>query len=223
MSTVTVNIVKVFAIIPVKCFNISKKRLSSVLNPEQRRALTAAMLEDVLGAVKASTVQQVLVISPDSAAREIADKFGFSYLSPKDTDLNPSLSEAIEWCMQKNANAVLILPADIPLVSSKDIDKLVEFGSEKSTIVLSPSINGGTNALLLNPPTVIPICFGSDSLFKHVREAIAKKVKIRFHSSRGLSLDIDSEEDLSKLLESKDVNGSKQVFGQLALRKKESK
>lgn len=220
MSTVTVNNVNVFAIIPVKCFNISKKRLSSVLNPEQRNALTAAMLEDVLAAVKASTIKRVLVVSPDPTAQKIADKFEFAFLSPKDTNLNPSLNEAIECCIQKKASAVLILPADIPLVLQQDIDRLVELGSEKSTIVLSPSMNGGTNALLLNPPPVIPVCFGPNSFFKHIKEAIIEKVEIHFYYSREIALDIDSEEDLNKLFELEDVAKSKQVFNKISLYRK---
>lgn len=217
-----VNRVNVFAVVPVKGFDISKARLSSVLNPEERRALTAAMLEDVLTALKTSTIRQVLVVSPDSAAREIADKYQFSYLSPKDTALNPSLEEAIQWCMQRNTDAVLILPADIPLVSQQDIDKLAELGSEKSTVVLAPSMNGGTNALFLNPPDVIPVCFGPGSFFKHVKEAIVKKVEVRFHSSREIALDIDSEDDLNKLLELKDAAKHKQVFSQIRFLKKTS-
>lgn len=221
MSTVTVNIVDIFAIIPVKDFNISKKRLSSVLNPEQRNALTAAMLEDVLTAVKASIIKQVLVVSPDPTAQKIADKFKFAFLSPKDTDLNPSLNEAIEWCIQREADAVLILPADIPLVLQQDIDRLVELGSEKSTIVLSPSMNGGTNALLLNPASVVPVCFGPGSFFEHIKEAIIGKIEVRFYYSREIALDIDSEEDLNKLSELKSLFRYKQVFKQIdSLRKR---
>jgi len=210
---------RTFAIVPVKGLNVSKERLSNVLSPKKRGELTAAMLRDVLNALKASTVHEVLLVSPDSAVKGIAEEYGVSYLSPKRTDLNPSLTEAIEWCMQKNADAVLILPADIPLVSSQDIDKLVELGSEKSTAVLAPSMNGGTNALLLNPPNVIPVCFGPGSFFKHVKQAIVKKVEVRFHSSREIALDIDSEEDLNKLLELKDAAGPKQVFEQVKLQR----
>ena len=71
----------VFAVVPVKRLNVSKRRLSAVLNPEERSLLTVAMLEDVLAALKASTVHETVVVSNDSVVREVADRFGFSYFS----------------------------------------------------------------------------------------------------------------------------------------------
>jgi 2-phospho-L-lactate guanylyltransferase len=215
VSILLVTAVNVFAIVPVKGLDVSKERLSSVLSPEKRKALTVAMLEDVLCALNHSKIAEVLVVSPDANVQPIAGKFKFSFLSPKNTALNASLNEAIDWCLQKNADAVLILPADIPLVSPADIDELMELGSEKSTIVMSPSLYGGTNALLLHPPKVIPVCFGLGSFFKHVKEAIVKKVEIKFHSSREIALDIDSEEELNKLIEYADELDSKKVFAQV--------
>lgn len=207
----------VFAIVPVKGLGISKMRLSSVLGPEKRRMLTTAMLENVLDALKASTIPVVLVVSPDLAVQEIADKYSFSFLSPKETGLNPSLKEAVQWCMDKTAGSVLILPADIPLVSSEDIDRLVELGSEDSTVVLSPSGDGGTNAIYLNPPNLIPVCFGPKSFFQHVKEALDKGVTIRFHSSRRIMLDVDSENDLKRVLNIEECFKSQKVFKQIRL------
>ena len=49
-------------------------------------------------------------------------------LSRKPAGLNSAVKEATEWCMQQGAQAVLILPADIPLLSSEDVNKIVELG-----------------------------------------------------------------------------------------------
>ena len=201
-----------FAIVPVKGLDVSKERLSRVLNPEKRKALTAAMLRDILNALKSSTIREVLVISPDSSLKQIADEYGFSFVLSNRVGLNPGLKEAIEWCTQKKADCVLILPADIPLVSPHDIDKVVELGSERSTVVLCPSLDGGTNALLLNPPDAIPVCFGPNSFYKHIKEALDKGVTIKFYSSREMMLDVDAEEDLIKLLEIGGNVISKQVL-----------
>jgi 2-phospho-L-lactate guanylyltransferase len=205
----------VFAIVPVKGLDTSKMRLSSVLSPEKRRQLTTAMLESVLDALKASAINEVLVVSPDLTFQEIADKHRFSFISPKEKGLNPSLNEAVQWCLKKKADSVLILPADIPLVSSKDIDRLVELGSEESTVVLSPSGDGGTNALFLNPPNLIPVCFGPKSFFQHVKEALDKGATIKLHSSRGIMLDVDSEEDLKKMLEIEETAELREVLRQI--------
>ena len=218
-ATVTVKRMHVFAIVPVKRLNVSKTRLSEVLSLEKRNELTVAMLRDVLDTLKSSKVHSVLVVSPDYAVKQIAGEYGFSFILSRHAGLNPSLKEAIEWCTQKNAASVLVLPADLPLVSPEDISRLIELGSEPSTVVLSPSLDCGTNALLLRPPDVIPVRYGKDSFIKHIEEALKADVQLRFYASREVMLDIDSEDDLNKLLETKDVE-SKQVFKQLKPLKK---
>jgi 2-phospho-L-lactate guanylyltransferase len=162
-------------------------------------------------------IHEVLVVSPGSAAREIADKYHFSFICPREEGLNPSLKEAIQWCVEKNADSVLILPADIPLVTSEDVNRLVELGSEWSTVVLSPSWDGGTNALFLNPPNLLPVCFGPNSFFQHVKEALDKGVSLKFHSSRRMLLDVDSEDDLRRVLEIEECIKSNDGFERIRL------
>jgi 2-phospho-L-lactate guanylyltransferase len=206
----------VFAVVPVKRLSVSKRRLSAVLNPEERSLLSVAMLEDVLAALKASTVHETVVVSNDLVVREVADKFGFSYFSAVATGLNPAVEEATDWCMGRQADSVLILPADIPLVSHKDINKIVALGSDKAfVVVLCPSRNGGTNALFKKPANLIRACFGPNSFMKHVQEACKKQVNVRFHYSVGTATDIDSVEDLKKLYEIENNTVSRQVLEQI--------
>lgn len=192
---------KVFAVVPVKGLDTSKIRLSSIFSLEERKALTVAMLEDVLKALKSSKIHNIIVTSPDSAVRAIADRYAVWYISSSQTGLNPSLNEAIESCIHENADSVLIFPADLPLIRWKEIDKLVDLGSKEKTLVLSPSFDGGTNALLMNPPNLIRVSFGPDSFFEHVKASIHKGVTLKFYASRTLALDIDTAEDLNKLVE----------------------
>jgi 2-phospho-L-lactate guanylyltransferase len=222
VTTVAVKRMRVLAVVPVKGLSGSKNRLSKVLNAEERRDLMVAMLGDVLCALQGSVVREGLIVSPDSAVKEIADEFGFGFLVPKDAELNRSLEEAVGYAVCEKFDAVVILPADVPLVSPVDISKMVELGSEPSTVVLSGSMDGGTNALLLHPADVIPVCFGKDSFYKHVEEALKRDVKLRFYFSRETMLDVDSEDDLKKLREMKGEE-SKQVYKLLkTLEKKEN-
>ena len=211
---------RVFAIIPIKELSASKKQLSAVFSPSERSSLTAAMLEDVLKALKSSTITEIIIVGADSMSHQVADKHGASYFSKGRVGLDRAVKKAVEWCIEKKADAVLALPANIPLASSKDIDRIVELGSEESSVVLSPSMNGGMNALFLNPPNVIQTCFGPSCFFKNVETAIKKDVIIRFYSSRELAMDVDSEEDLQRLLETEKNTTSKQVFRTIT-RKKE--
>jgi 2-phospho-L-lactate/phosphoenolpyruvate guanylyltransferase len=209
----------VCAVVPVKRLSVSKRRLSAVFNPEERKLLTLAMLENVLAALKESVVTETVVVSEDAVVHEVAKKFGFSHFSASGAGLNSDIEEASQWCLQKQARSVLVLPADLPLVSPQDIDTIVKLGSEKPSIVLSPSQNGGTNALYQNPPNLIPVCFGPKSFVNHYRAACSKGITLRMYYSLGTALDIDSVEDLKLLLEKTQATKCKQVFEQFAQRR----
>jgi len=203
----------VYAIVPVKRLGVSKRRLSKFLSPQERKSLTIAMLEDVLKALKSSTVNEIVVVSSDPNVRMISDKFGVSFFSPSHTGLNPAVEEATVWCMQKQADSVLVVPADIPLLSFMDVNKIVELGSYiGSTVVLSPSNNGGTNALFQKPPNLLLANFGNGSFAKHFKQAQNKGVSVKLHYSTSIALDVDREEDLVKLFENPIINNSKHLL-----------
>ena len=202
----------VYAIVPVKKIGVSKRRLSQSLSTRERKALTVAMLEDVLKALKASNVNKVLVVSNDPNVHPIAEKFGAFFFSPIRKGLNSAVEEAFVWCMKNNADSVLVLPADIPLISSKDINAIVDLGSDERRVVLVPSRDWGTNAFFQCPPHLVHACFGPDSFKKHVNEACSKGACVKFYYSLGAGLDIDSVDDLKVLLKSENSTLSKQVL-----------
>lgn len=205
----------VFAVVPVKRLSVSKRRLSGVLNPQERKVLTLAMLEDVLSALKSSVVQNVVVVSTDPLVYQVAVKFGVSYSSVAGGGLNAAVGEATEWCVKRGAGSVLLLPADIPMLSFKDVNSIVALGIETSSVVLSPSLNGGTNALFQNPPNLIPACFGPKSFAKHVKEAHHKSLRVRFYCSVGIVADVDLAEDLKRLLDIQNSTRSRRFLEQV--------
>jgi 2-phospho-L-lactate guanylyltransferase len=209
----------VFAVVPVKELGAAKKRLSSILNHEERTLLAAVMLDDVLRTLKSSIIHETVVVSNDVVVQKCSEKFGFSYISQNRPGLNQAINEATEWCVNRKASSVLVLPSDIPLISPENIEKIVELGSNESTVVLSPSSNGGTNALYQNPPNLMRPCFGSDSFIEHVEEALAKKVRLRFYYSVGTATDIDSAEDLKKLLIIENASKTRQLLKQFLRQK----
>ena len=214
MASVSLH-VTIYAIVPVKNLGSSKRRLSAVFTPQERMQLTLAMLEDVLAALKASVVDEVLVVGENSQVQKIAERHGAFYLSTAKNDLNPALEEASDWCIQRGAGAVLVLPADVPFVSTKEINRIVELDVGKCGVVLSPSSNGGTNALLQHPPNLIHTCFGSESFLAHIREAYVRGVSIRLHFSPELATDIDSAEDLRKIFEIENTTECRRALEQI--------
>jgi len=202
----------VYAIVPVKKIGVSKRRLSQSLSIQERKSLTVAMLEDVLQALKASNVTKVLVVSNDPNVHPIAERFGAFFFSPIRKGLNSAVEEAFVWCMKNKADSVLVLPADIPLISPKDINAIVLLGSDERRVVLVPSRDWGTNAFFQCPPRLVHACFGPGSFKKHVLEACSKGVRVKFYYSLGAGLDIDSVDDLQVLLKSENSTLSKQVL-----------
>ncbi len=176
------------------------------------------MLEDVLTALQKSVAPETVVVGDDSVVHEVANRFSASYISASASGLNPAVEKATEWCVRRHADSVLVLPADIPLVSSRDVDTIVKLGSDRPSVVLSPSQNGGTSALFQNPPNLTPACFGPKSFRNHFREACSRGICVRMYYSLGIGTDIDSAEDLKQLFEIENSTTCRRVLEQFAQR-----
>lgn len=190
--------VPVFAIIPAKKLDNAKSRLSSLLKDNERKQFCLKILEDVLRTVKSTKrVHETVVVSKDTMVSEIAKNFEVAYLKERKTGLNKTVSEAVDWCVERGAMSVLVLPADIPLVTPTDLNRIFTLG-EKTSMVISPSRDGkGTNALLLTPPNVSPTFYGPRSFQRHIKEATKLKISFSRYRSPRIALDIDTIEDLT--------------------------
>jgi 2-phospho-L-lactate guanylyltransferase len=209
-----------YAVVPVKTLLKSKTRLSNFFTLQERPLFTLAMLEDVLKALKSSKVERTVVVSSDSTVECLVKNFGMTFLNETRVGLNKALNQAVKWCVKNKAEQVLVLPADVPLVTSKDIDTLVKLAVNNS-MVISPSRNGGTNALLQKPPGVVSLCFGPDSFKRHLNKAHIKHVHTKIYVSSTIMLDIDSETDLEQLLRADNQTASNRFLSQSTWRKKQ--
>jgi len=168
-----------FFVAPVKALFKSKTRLSTLFTSQERRFLTLAMLQDVLGALKSSKVNKTIVISSDPTVQRFAKDFGITFLKEAQEGLNQALDQATKWCIRNAAESVLVLPADAPLITPKDINQIIKLALNFNSIVISPSLNGGTNALLQTPPGIISSSFRSESFRKHISHALAKHIQTK--------------------------------------------
>jgi 2-phospho-L-lactate guanylyltransferase len=95
---------------------------------------------------------------------------------------------------------VLILPADLPLVASADIDNLLR---RDAPVVIAPDRHGtGTNALMVRLDAFgepFTFQFGEGSFGKHQDEAHRLGVDAVTAVSLGTSFDLDTPEDLVEL------------------------
>lgn len=191
----------VWVIIPVKPFTRAKSRLAHALTPLQRQHLAEAMFRRVLSIVRsAPQVMNTLVVSRDTKALSIAREYHARTLQETGApELNSALTRATQVVATWGSEAVLVLPADLPLVSREDIAGLAEVGLKNPSVVIATDQNqDGTNALLVRPPGAIPYHFGPGSYQRHLALARERGIEpLTYHSDR-LALDIDLPADLDQ-------------------------
>lgn len=187
-----------WAIIPVKPLILAKSRLSTVLLPEERYQLAQAMFRHVLSVLlQAESVAGALVISRDTKALAIGRELGAKTLQEgADSNLNPALLRATMVLLSWRADAVLVLPADLPFINDDDIAQLVGMSTERSIVIATDSQQDGTNALLARPPGAIDYAYGAGSYARHIEDAERKGIAVQRYESPRTRLDIDVPADL---------------------------
>ncbi len=189
------------AIVPVKRLTDTKSRLLSQLAREEREAFALAMLGDVIAALLgAESVDRTIVVTPDEGVGEAARAAGAEALVRDDPGLNPAL-DAGARTLETGDEPVLVVLGDVPGALSSDIDALSE-ALETPGVVLAPSSDGGTSALLRCPHDLIPSCFGADSAKRHREAAARRGVAYREVPLPSLALDLDTPEDVEHFLRS---------------------
>ena len=191
-------------LLPVKDLRNAKKRLETVLTPEERFGLAQAMLADTTRAVRdARRAEKVFVITNYRPAMEIAEENGWEILrEQRQISESDSVDAASRICEQRRVRSLLRLPLDLPLLQPSDIDELLAIEGPSPATAMVPSRDGtGTNALLRTPPTLFPSHFGEGSLAKHLAEAREARAQIFLRRNFRLEMDVDDETDLHALLE----------------------
>jgi 2-phospho-L-lactate/phosphoenolpyruvate guanylyltransferase len=190
----------VVAVVPVKDLWGTKSRLKPILNPSARAGLTLYMMGRVVSALKEAGVENVCVVSPDLIVLDEAREHAATPLLQESRGLNPALEEGRRWAMDRGASALLVLPADLPLLEAQDVRAVLEGVSDEGSVVISPdSASAGTNALLLRPPYALPFAFGPGSFEAHLRAARERGLDVRVCERPHLAFDLDTAEDLARL------------------------
>jgi 2-phospho-L-lactate guanylyltransferase len=189
------------AIPPIKSFADAKQRLSEELSAGPRRALAEAMFSDVLVALRrANEVSDVVVVSADNNAQQIAGGNGAMVLDDTDAGHSAAASAGVRLALEQGFKRVLLVPGDCPLLDPKELDALIAGASDGPEVLIMPDRHGsGTNALLLTPPDAITPSFGPDSRERHGAIADAAGVAHRVVEVSSLALDIDTPDDLTAL------------------------
>jgi len=190
------------AVVPVKRFRTSKQRLGDMMSAGTRRALTEAMIADVLIALRRSArVDGVVVVTGEPTAEALAHGHGADVVrDPDDAGHSEAALRGIAWALERGATRVLLVPGDCPALAAAEVDALLAGTPAGPEVVIVPDRHGtGTNALLLTPPDVIRPSFGPGSRERHEAAAGAAGASCRIAEPSSLVLDVDTAEDLAAL------------------------
>jgi 2-phospho-L-lactate guanylyltransferase len=191
-----------YALVPVKDLTQAKGRLSGLMAPDERCTLAAAMLDDVLGALRqASTVERIALVTADPHALTLAAQWGFEVVDEGSGRGETGAVElAIKVCRERGASALAVIPGDIPLLTAIDVDCVMRHGAQYEVVIVPSWDSRGTNAVLLRPPDALELRFGSWSFFPHVKQAKRKGLSYKVVRLPRVALDVDTPEDLARLV-----------------------
>ena len=193
-----------WAIVPVKPLRRGKSRLAGVLSPEERNDLNRRLLTHTLETLNAiPEIEQVLVISRDQAALSLAREHGArTVLENGAPELNVALARATIVAKNYATRGLLIVPADLPLISPEDVNAMLDIAGDPPVVVLAPDHRRqGTNALLVCPVGLIEYDFGPGSFQRHCERALQAGARLEILDLPSLALDMDMPEDLEMVIE----------------------
>lgn len=150
-----------------------------------------AMLKDVAGTLVSSGCIDIV----DILSTSLIEVKGINIVLTE-MGLNEALNEYLSKMSSHKINEpVLIIMADIPLVSIKNIKDIV---STKADIMIAPGRMGGTNAIFIRDPSGFHVDYYGASFLKH--KEIARGLSMEIFDSFNVSTDIDEVSDIAEIL-----------------------
>ena len=194
---------RTWALVPIRGLETAKTRLGGNLDAEERRALVLDLLQRTLAATRdARLIDGTIVVTMDPAAAGVARDHAAVGLVERAPGLNGAIEAARSVAVARGATAVLVLPADLPAISSTALDSLLEAAvatrdpaARGLVALVTDQHRSGTNALLISPPGLIDPQFGPQSRGRH--RAGAEAAGATYTELGGpLALDVDTPDDL---------------------------
>jgi len=181
-----------------------------VLNVIERKELSQLLLTNTLSVLtEASTISEIIIVSSDEGAMEIARKNGAEVLrESEDHGVNAAIARADDYSIENGAEATLVIPQDLPLLVAADVNMICRNAeSPDRCLVVCPSIRyDGSNALLRKPSRLLKTSYDQDSFNAHIRAATKSGIPIKVFLSKRIMLDLDTTEDLKILMHQEITN-----------------
>jgi 2-phospho-L-lactate guanylyltransferase len=160
------------------------------LSPKEREEFVELMLNHVIDSLKEAGIEAIDILSPSMYGLENMDK---SRVLLDKSDLNEALNRYLEQVEEP----VLIVMADLPLLSSSHIKEII---STEKDVCIVPGKGGGTNVLFIKKPSAYRVRYYGSSFLTHCSIAADAGQNAEIYDSFFASIDIDEPEDLVELL-----------------------
>ncbi len=187
-------------VIPLRA---GKSRLVGALPGDAIAALRTAMFADVVAALRGAHVEHILVAAGDELSAEVArnQKLPFH----RDPEHSAGLDDAIQAAAMAATPSVvdlLVIQADLPALTSNDVRALLYAPGE---VVLAPTSDGGTGALLRRPVGTMSTSYGPESAALHAARAVDAGITPTVLHLPGFRLDVDTDHDLAALADTSNL------------------
>ena len=188
------------AVVALKTLSQSKRRLSAVLNDEQRSDLVEAMAQDVLSCLmRHPEIDAVHVVCGEGWMRNVFPE-GPLVVWQESESHERGLIAAHEMVAAKTgAERLLFIHADLPFLGQEDISAVIAASVDHHAVFSPDFTETGTNAVLRWRDQSVPLCFGEDSFARHQQAAKAAETRWRVVRASGVARDVDEPEDLDRL------------------------
>ena len=189
-------------LVPIKNTASAKQRLAPVLDQPARTRLAQAMLTDVLTTLHEwKNRPKVGIVTSDPYAMKLAAEYRFELIPDPD---NPGETGAIEMatrvCMDRFEESTLVIPADIPLIESWELEEIYKQAPAEGSVLVPAGDGRGTNAAFRRPANLFPLRFGNDSFKPHYAAAQSAGKPCVVLKLPGIAVDVDKPPDLRQLL-----------------------
>ena len=188
------------AVVALKTLSQSKRRLSAVLNDEQRSDLVEAMAQDVLSCLmRHPEIEAVHVVCGEGWTRDVFPEGPLVVWQEAESHDHGLIAAYEMVAARTGAERLLFIHADLPFLGQEDISAVIAASLDHHAVFSPDFTETGTNAVLRWRHQSLPLCFGNDSFARHQQAAKAAETQWRVVRASGVARDVDEPEDLDRL------------------------
>ena len=188
------------AVVALKTLSQSKRRLSAVLNDEQRSDLVEAMAQDVLSCLmRHPEIEAVHVVCGEGWTRDVLPEGPLVVWQEAESHDHGLIAAYEMVAARTGAERLLFIHADLPFLGQEDISAVIAASLDHHAVFSPDFTETGTNAVLRWRDQSLPLCFGEDSFARHQQAAKAAETRWRVVRASGVARDVDEPEDLNRL------------------------